>query len=1046
MAQQKEALGKSKNIIFEKLQSLQIILVEDEPTHAVVMRHTIRSANPNITLKVAASLKEYRKAIDNSTPDLVLMDMYLPDGKALDTLKSPLEDGLFPVIVMTSSGDEKTAVKAMKAGALDYIVKSTDAFKSMPHTIERALNEWRLIKEHKQAEEELRESELRYRSLYENVSVGLYRTTPSGKILMANRSLVQMLGYENFEQLSERNLTKAGFGRTTLRKEFLKKIETEDEINDYESTWTRQDGSLIIVKENARAIRDAQGRTMYYDGTVEDITEQRLAELAGKYAEDALWESEKKYHSLFDNAVEGIYYTTPEGRFTNVNRAFAKMLGFESPEEVIKSITDITKQLYVNPDERKKALAILKEDGFIKDYEIQMRRKDGEAIWTSVNARTKKTAGGSIEFEGSVTDITAHKIAEQLIEKEREELKLLIDTVPLIIFYKDRDGRFIRVKKAFAESLKIKEEEFIGRTVFDLYSDEIAQAMTKDDKEVIETKQPKLGILEKYESADGLKWVQTDKIPILDKKNNIVGLIGIAQDMTDKLKSEKALRESEEKFRKAFMTTPDAININRMQDGMYVSVNKGFTKIIGYSEEELIGKTSLELNIWVDPEDRKNVVSKLKKEGMVENYEAKFRTKKDEIKTGLMSATSIELNGVQHLLTITRDITERKYYEEHLRQMQKLEGLGTLAGGIAHDFNNILGIILAYNSSIKRFKDDTKKLEFAAETIAKAVDRGKTIVQQILTFARKSETTFGAVNVNEIVMEVMTMVFETFPKTLTYAQNYEKGMPFINADHTQLYQAILNLCVNARDAMPDGGLLTINTCIVTGVSLCTKHPDVVNSDYVCIEVSDTGEGMDEEIRNRIFEPFFTTKSISKGSGLGLAVVFGVVQTHKGFIDVESQKGKGTTFRIYLPAVHAQVSAVIKEVENLEDIPGGTETILLVEDEEMLMMSLQMMLFEKGYNILTANDGLEALKVYQENKNDISLVLTDLGLPTITGLEVCQRIKKIKPNERMVLATGYLDPDMKTEFLDAGIQHFLLKPYDPQKVIKVIRQILDEKTD
>jgi len=376
--------------------------------------------------------------------------------------------------------------------------------------------------------------------------------------------------------------------------------------------------------------------------------------------------------------------------------------------------------------------------------------------------------------------------------------------------------------------------------------------------------------------------------------------------------------------------------------------------------------------------------------------------------------------------------------------MQKLESLGTLAGGIAHDFNNILGIILAYTSSIERSKGDAKKLDLATETITKAVDRGKTLVQQILTFARKTETEFGVVNVNDVVREIMSMIMETFPKVLTYAQNIDKEVPSINADRSQLNQALLNLCVNARDAMLTGGVLTINTRMVSTQNLRNQHPDATASSYICIEVSDTGEGMSNEIRAHIFEPFFTTKGIGKGTGLGLSVVFGIVQTHKGFIDVESELGKGTTFRLYLPVTEVAEPIIEKDEETLEEIPGGTETLLVVEDEEMLLMSLQMVLVEKGYKVLSAVDGLKALKIYQERKNDIALVLTDLGLPSISGLEVCQRIKKINPNEHMILATGYLDPGMKSEFLKAGIQQFLYKPYDLKKVLKVVRGVLDKK--
>jgi CheY-like chemotaxis protein len=382
--------------------------------------------------------------------------------------------------------------------------------------------------------------------------------------------------------------------------------------------------------------------------------------------------------------------------------------------------------------------------------------------------------------------------------------------------------------------------------------------------------------------------------------------------------------------------------------------------------------------------------------------------------------------------------------EEGLRQMQKLEGLGTLAGGIAHDFNNILGIILAYITSTRRFKDDAKKLDIAVDTIVKAVERGKTLVQQILTFARKTETTFEAVNVNDIVMEIVNMIYEMFPKSVTCLENIDKEIPCINADRSQLHQVFINLCVNARDAMPSGGVITINTRLVPAANLRNEHPAADASNYVCIEVSDTGEGMTEETRKRIFEPFFTTKEIGKGTGLGLSVVFGIIQSHNGFIDIESELGKGTTFRIYLPESQ-MIEPINEKVEKtLEEMPGGTETLLIVEDEEMLLMPLQMVLIEKGYKVLSAEDGLTALKIYQERKDDIALVLTDLGLPNMTGLEVSQRIKKVNPNERIILATGFLDPEMKSEFLDAGIQHFLYKPYDLKKVLKVVREVLDGK--
>jgi CheY-like chemotaxis protein len=300
------------------------------------------------------------------------------------------------------------------------------------------------------------------------------------------------------------------------------------------------------------------------------------------------------------------------------------------------------------------------------------------------------------------------------------------------------------------------------------------------------------------------------------------------------------------------------------------------------------------------------------------------------------------------------------------------------------------------------------------------------------------------VKINDVAMEIVTMIYEMFPKMITCSQNFDKSVPYINADRSQLHQVLMNLCVNARDAMPKGGILTITTHLVSIANFRNQHPEASASGYVCIEVNDTGEGMSEETRNKIFEPFFTTKEKGKGTGLGLAVVYGIVQSHKGFIDVESKLGKGTTFLLYFPVSKIQEVIKVKDEKTLEEIPGGTETLLVVEDEEMLMMSLQMMLAEKGYKVIPAKDGLEAVNIYKKRKNEISLVMTDLGLPKLSGMEECAQIKKYDPNARMILATGFLDPEMKSEFLKAGIQHFLYKPYDLKKVLKEIREVLDEK--
>jgi two-component system, cell cycle sensor histidine kinase and response regulator CckA len=767
----------------------------------------------------------------------------------------------------------------------------------------------RNITERKLAEEALRESEERFRSLYENAAIGLYRTTPDGTILLANRALAKMLDYPSLEKLMKKNLEKDGFEPSYQRNEFLEEIERDGEINGRESKWILQDGTVIFVRESARAIRDAQGKTLYYDGMVENITQR-------KYAEEAL-------------------------------------------------------------------------------------------------------------------------------SNERNLLHTLIDALPDRIFVKDINGKFVLNNVAHLKALGVNsQEETLGKTDYDFRPKEFADRFALSDKKILQTGKPIISSEEQSVSVSGeIGWMLSNKVPLRDTQGTIIGLVGNSHDITERKRIDEDIR----KLSTAVEQSGSSIVITDTK-GNIEYVNPKFVELTGYSMQEVIGKNPRILKSdHSSSEEYKNLWNTILN-GQV--WHGEFHNKKKNGDLFWESATVSPVRAVDgkitHFIAVKEDITQQKAMADQLRQMQKLEGLGTLAGGIAHDFNNILGIILAYITDVHRSKDDTKKLNLAVDTIVKAVERGKTLVQQILTFARKKETTFGAVNVNEVVMEIMTMIFETFPKTLTYGQNFDKSISYINADRSQLHQALLNLCVNARDAMPRGGVLTLTTRVVSGTILRNQYHDAYASSYVCVEVNDTGEGMTQVTQERIFEPFFTTKVQGKGTGLGLAVVFGVIQTHKGFIDVESVLGKGTTFRLYLPATQAAKPVSVKDEETLDKITGGTETILVVEDEEMLMMSLKIVLVEKGYNVITTGDGLAAVDMYKERKKEIALVLTDLGLPKMNGMDVCTQVKKINPNMRMIVATGFLDPGMKSEFLKAGIRHFLYKPYNLLEVLKLVREVLDEK--
>jgi signal transduction histidine kinase len=399
------------------------------------------------------------------------------------------------------------------------------------------------------------------------------------------------------------------------------------------------------------------------------------------------------------------------------------------------------------------------------------------------------------------------------------------------------------------------------------------------------------------------------------------------------------------------------------------------------------------------------------------------------------------------LVGIAQDITEKKQLEEQLRQAQKLQGLGTLAGGIAHDFNNILGIIMGYASLIQQGKLAQKRVSWGLKSIIKATDRGTGLVQQILTFARKKNVLFEIVKVNSAVRDLVDMAKQTFPTSISFSLDLEDNLPFIKADHNQFHQVLLNICINARDAMPAGGNISIKTTTILGKKLRKKFSDAKEINYTCIMISDTGIGMDKLVTKRIFEPFYTTKKEGSGTGLGLSVVYGIISNHHGFIDVESEEGKGTTFYLYFPVADEEINLTIDDLINKNKTESnGKETILLVEDEEMLLNVVKDTLKYHGYKVLTARNGKEAVELYSKNYNSIDLIFTDLGLPKLNGWQAYLEMKKFNPQAKVILASGYLDPKVKQDIPELELKNFVQKPYRPSQVLKQVRKVIDYSTN
>jgi PAS domain S-box-containing protein len=394
-------------------------------------------------------------------------------------------------------------------------------------------------------------------------------------------------------------------------------------------------------------------------------------------------------------------------------------------------------------------------------------------------------------------------------------------------------------------------------------------------------------------------------------------------------------------------------------------------------------------------------------------------------------------------------LEQRQRLEEQLRQAQKMESIGTLAGGIAHDFNNNLNIIRAYATLVSAQSAASPQVVENMKIIIDEVDRGASVVRQLLILARKTETRLVLTDVNQVIVTVGELIKRTFPKTINVRLQLERDLMPVLADPNQINQAILNICVNARDAMPVGGELTLKTEVIAMDAMQIRHPEAFGEPHVCVAITDTGVGMDESVRVRIFEPFFTTKGIGEGTGLGLAMVYGIVKNHRGMIDVESEPGHGTTIRLYLPALQHAAEPLVDEAASTKTIvrslTTAKATVLVVEDEVPMVRLLTTILSRAGYRVLAALDGAKAIELYRQHKDEIDVVVIDLGLPKVTGGEVIRTMKEENAQVKVIITTGYLEPRLKSEVPGFEANAYIYKPYTMDEVLKNLESILNTET-
>ena len=516
--------------------------------------------------------------------------------------------------------------------------------------------------------------------------------------------------------------------------------------------------------------------------------------------------------------------------------------------------------------------------------------------------------------------------------------------------------------------------------------------------------------------------------------------IKLARSLAEQERLANSLRESEQRYRALFDESRDGVWLNA-RDGTLVDSNEAFLDLFGLTREEA-GHWNV-IKGYRDPADRKRFQETIERNGSVGDYDLKLK-KKDgtEIDCQLTATLRLDEEGkVIGYQGIIRDMTERKKLEQQLLQSQKMEAIGTLAGGIAHDFNNLLTVILGYSELIVSEKNEGDR---DYEDLKKVIHAGRSaadMVQQILAFSRKTETKFWPINLNKQVPQLRKMLSRLIPRTIEVQIDLDPDLPTVNADPAQIDQILMNLAVNARDAMPNGGRLRIETkAVVLDEDYCSTHIEASKGPHALLTVSDTGTGIDRATSDRIFEPFYTTKKPGQGTGLGLAMVYGIVKSHGGHITVHSELGAGTAFRIYIPA--HQVVAELDVATSGEFAALGIGTILLADDEELVRSLGERILSKTGYRILTACNGREALEIYQQKKDEITLVILDLIMPVMDGKQCLDEILKVNPQAKVLVASGYSPDGATKESLDGRAKGLVKKPYDIKQLVQSVREALD----
>jgi len=798
-----------------------------------------------------------------------------------------------------------------------------------------------------------------------------------------------------------------------------------------------KDGSYRWILDRGKVVaRDAKGKPLRLVGTHTDITEH-------KRAEHKLRESQKSFREMADNIGEIFYnYDVVGQRLLYANQAYERIWGRPVESVYANPISYIDA---IHPDDLNYAKEAyqLQLQGQQPNVEFRIRRPNGEIRWVLEHGVPIMDQQGNVErIVGTIRDITEKKLADEKMCESEERFRLLCNVTNDAIWNWDLTSDTIWWNDSFGALFGYTHEE-MGDSIHAWYErihPEERDAVIAKIHQAIQSGAPHWSDEYRFLRRDGIYAHVLDRGYVIhDSKGKAVRMIGGITDQTERKHTEERLREQATLLDKA----QDAILVRDLNHNV-LYWNSSAARLYGWSAEEAIGTCIKDL-IYADLGAFDKAVQILMQDGEWTG-ELPQVTKNGQPLT-IESRWTLVRNDKgrpKSILSINTDITERKRLELQFLRAQRMESIGTLAGGIAHDLNNVLAPIMMSIDLLKMREKDPQRLNILT-TIEASAQRGADMVRQVLTFARGMEGQQVEVHIGSLFREIEKIANETFLKSIRVRCDYPNDLWSIQGDPTQLHQVLINLCVNARDAMPYGGTLNLRASnLMLDKHYANLNPEAHAGPYLFIQVEDTGTGMKPQVLERIFEPFFTTKELGKGTGLGLSTTLAIIKGHGGFVRVQSESGGGTRFHIYLPA---QIATAEEEQPPPEapSLPRGNgELVLLVDDEAPVRQITRQTLEAFGYRVLMASDGAVATALFAEQKENIAVVLTDMMMPIMDGPAMIPVLMRMDPKVRIITASGVNAKAMVAKANQAGVKYFIPKPYSAETLLKTLHQILHEQ--